>query len=276
MEFYLGTHKPGWLWNPAAAGVPLCVSYRQLRDRKRLQPGLMPWILDSGGFTELARHGRECGQALRYTIDPRRYVADVARYSADIGGLAWASPQDWMCEPAMTYGGGLVGKVTVPGTGLSARVHQHLTVLSYVSLCGLWREEADGPCPFIPVLQGWTLGDYEYCRELYAAAGVDLAAAPAVGLGSVCRRQGSLSISVIAGWFASYGYALHGFGVKTDGLALYGRHLASADSMAWAYDAYRLARPGIDGHTHQTCSNCLPYALRWREGHVPAGVHSAA
>jgi hypothetical protein len=55
---------------------------------------------------------------------------------------------------------------------------------------------------------------------------------------------------------------LHGFGVKKTGLTRYGQALASADSMAWSFDARR--RPPMSGCTHATCANCLPFALRWR------------
>ncbi len=98
---------------------------------------------------------------------------------------------------------------------------------------------------------------------MYAAAGVDLAAAPRVGLGSVCRRQSTAEIAVIVTALASLGIRLHGFGVKTGGLHLYGHLLASADSMAWSYRARRQpAQPGCTGHGN--CANCLAYATAWR------------
>lgn len=260
-RFWLGTHKPHWLWTPEA-DVPLFVSYRRLLDKARWRPSTQPWALDSGGFSELSRFGR-------WTFGPREYCAGVARAVREIGNLAWAAPQDMMCEPGIVYGG-QVGKVTAPGTGWSVPAHQHMTVLSYVTLVNLWPEYSDAPCPFIPVLQGWTMRDFEYCRELYEAAGVRLAALPLVGLGSVCRRQSTVRIGLIAGQLAGYGIALHGFGVKTEGLDLYAGQLASCDSLAWSYDAYRLGRPAYPGHTHQTCSSCLAYALDWRRGHAPA------
>jgi hypothetical protein len=68
------------------------------------------------------------------------------------------------------------------------------------------------------------------CIDLYAQAGVRLADYPLVGLGSVCRRQATGEITEIV---RSLGVVLrlHGFGVKTSGLASYGRWLHSADSM---------------------------------------------
>ena len=115
------------------------------------------------------------------------------------------------------------------------------------------------------MVQGWRLADYLACLELYASAGVDLAALPRVGLGSVCRRQSTAEIAVIVTELARRGLRLHGFGVKTGGLHLYGHLLASADSMAWSYAARRApALPGCTGH--KNCANCLTYATRWRAG----------
>lgn len=236
--------------------MPVFVSYRRLLDKARWRPSTAPWALDSGGFSELARHGT-------WTISPRQYCADVARAQREIGNLAWAAPQDWMCEPAMIYGG-KVGKVSAPGTRLSVFAHQHLTICSYRTLTEMWPEYSDGPCPFIPVLQGWTPGDFDRCMALYKACGIDLTQLPLTGLGSVCRRQNTHRIGLIAGFLADQGVQLHGFGVKTEGLGLYARHLASCDSLAWSYDAYRLGEPGYPECTHQTCSNCLRYALDWR------------
>jgi hypothetical protein len=81
----------------------------------------------------------------------------VNRYADEIGQLDWAAPMDWMCEPWI-----------VEKTGLSVREHQERTVANYLAL----RDRG----PFIPVLQGWTLEDYETCVDLYAQAGVDLSA----------------------------------------------------------------------------------------------------
>jgi hypothetical protein len=71
------------------------------------------WALDSGGFSELTRHGQ-------WTIPAREYVAKVAGYDQVIGGLGWAATQDWMCEPQVIHGGRIDGR-TVPGTGALVR-----------------------------------------------------------------------------------------------------------------------------------------------------------
>jgi hypothetical protein len=237
--FYLGTHQPHWLH---LVGFPLFVSHRQLaRRRKPPHPATCGWALDSGGFTELSLHGR-------WVTPPDAYAEAVARYSCQVGRPDFAAPQDWMCEPAI-----------LARTGLTVREHQDRTVASYLELRALAPH-----LPFIPVVQGWHLADYLACVELYRAAGVDLAREPLTGLGSVCRRQSTGQIAVIVTTLASLGLRLHGFGIKTTGLHLYGHLLASADSMAWSYAARRApALPGCEGH--RNCANCLTYATRWRD-----------
>jgi hypothetical protein len=237
LMFYTGTHQPHWLWR---AGFPLFVSHRQLARRRSLRPASCRWALDSGGFTELSLHGR-------WVTPAGAYAAAVRRYARQIGRLDFAAPQDWMCEPFM-----------LARTGLTVAEHQRRTVASYLELRTLAPD-----LPFIPVLQGWHLDDYLACADLYAAAGVDLAAVPVTGLGSVCRRQSTGQIAAIVTELAHLRLRLHGFGVKTGGLHQYGHLLASADSMAWSYAARRQAPlPGCTGHAN--CANCLAYATRWR------------
>jgi hypothetical protein len=239
--FYLGTHKPRWLWEPAA-DFPLFVSHRTLRHYRKLRPGTHRWVLDSGGFSELSQYG-----AWRTTAG--EYVAAVRRYVRDIGCLDWAAPQDWMCEPSM-----------LAATGLTVGQHQRRTIASFTELTGMWRRASDEPSPFVPILQGWALEDYQRCVTMYEDAGVDLAAYPAVGVGSVCRRQSTGEIGAIFGALAAY--PVHGFGVKTLGIQRYGGDLTSCDSLAWSYDARRTAP--MAGHTHKSCANCLTYAKEWR------------
>jgi hypothetical protein len=235
--FLLGTHQPGWL---ARLDVPLMVSHRTLRTRRTLPVARVGWALDSGGFTELALHGR-------WQTTVAEYAAAVARYTDQIGRLAWAAPQDWMCEPAM-----------LARTGLTVAAHQALTVDNYCTL----RQAAPG-LPFIPVLQGWRLTDYLACVDRYATAGVDLARLPLVGLGSVCRRQHTHQLGLLVAELAAAELRLHGFGVKHHGLIGYADQLASTDSLAWSYAARR--RPPLPGCSgHRNCTNCPRYALAWR------------
>jgi hypothetical protein len=237
VRFYLGAHHPHWL---ERAPFPLFVSHRRLAARRRLPRAATGWSLDSGGFTELRLHG--CWQT-----STSEYVAAVQRYRDEIGGVEWAAPMDWMCEPFM-----------LAKTGLTIAVHQARTVANYLELRDLAPD-----LPFIPVLQGWSLDDYRRCALLYERAGVDLATEPLVGVGSVCRRQATGEIEVIVHTLASLGLRLHGFGVKAGGLARYADCLASADSLAWSFEARRAAP--LPGCSHANCANCLRYATSWRE-----------
>ena len=234
--FFLGTHEPSWL---RRVDVPLFISHRRLkRLRKRLPRAHCAWALDSGGFTELASPPH------RWVTTVPEYLEAVARYEWEIGNLLWAAPMDWMCEPWI-----------IQETGLSVREHQERTVANYLELRGRG--------PFIPVLQGWTLEDYESCIGLYLEAGIELPSEPLVGVGSVCRRQSTVEIGRIMHLLKEVGISAHGFGVKKEGLLLYHRALTSADSMSWSYRARR-AGPQ-EGCTHKSCANCLRFALRWRQ-----------
>lgn len=247
--FYLGTHQPQWLGRTA---VPLFVSRRRLAGRKQLPIALGPWALDSGGFTELQMHGA-------WTIAPAAYVAEVRRYAEQIGGMRWAAPQDWMCEPVVIAGGGAGGAVFA-GTNLSVEEHQRRTVANLLDLRALAPE-----LPWAPVLQGWERDDYLRCWEMYQRAGVDLEREPVVGVGSVCRRQHSDEARAI--FQGLQPLRLHGFGLKLRGLEKSAHLLHSADSMAWSSHARR--RPPMCGsRTHKNCANCMAYALTWRDSAV--------
>ena len=89
---------------------------------------------------------------------------------------------------------------------------------------------------------------------------------PLVGLGSVCRRQGTGQAGGILRALHTAGITrLHGFGFKVLGLAEHGHLLTSADSMAWSMDARRKP-PLPDCRGHRNCANCPRYAQRWRTG----------
>ena len=240
MLFWLGTCEPHWL---GLYRVPFFVSRRRIakRVRKKFPKALAPWALDSGGFTELKMFGR-------WTVTAREYVGQMRSWRDRIGNMAWAAPQDWMCEPFM-----------VEKTGLSVREHQKRTVANYHELTSLAPE-----LPIIPVLQGWHEEDYLRCAEDYERSGVRLKTLPLVGLGSVCRRQGTKEVLRIVFALHSLGLRLHGFGFKQNGLRNARNYLASADSMAWSYAARRRKRP-LPGCPHLKCANCPRYALAWRK-----------
>jgi hypothetical protein len=249
--FWLGAHRPYWLEKTA---VPLMVSTRLLSSRKSLPRALGPWVLDSGGFSELSLYGE-------WRTTPKDYVVSVRRYQAEIGGMQWAAAQDWMTELPIRA-----------KTGLSVRTHQALTVANYLELLDRAPE-----VPWLPVLQGQTPADYLRHVEAYQRAGVPLQ--QLWGLGSVCRRQSLPEIRYVARTLRHAGLRLHGFGVKTAGLASLASILESSDSMAWGTRALNDVRRGRSSsganypcpvgsgqmHTVKSgCANCLRYALQWR------------
>lgn len=188
----------------------------------------------------------------RWETPPEVYAAEVDRWAAEVGGLDWAAPQDWMCEPVIRE-----------KTGLTVEEHQRRTVASVVQLRQLVKTT-----PIIPVLQGWTLPDYLRCVDMYAAAGIDLTREPTVGLGTVCRRQSTAEAADIVRAITSLGIRLHGFGFKRSGLAEVGHLLTSSDSLAWSDAARRrpVRMPGCShGKTGEgTCANCPRWAMEWR------------
>lgn len=242
MDFFVGGDVAALSW-----GFPVMVSHGRLRKRTHLPKATADWICDSRGFSELSQYGR-------WTIGAREYVAALRRYAREIGRLLWASPQDWMVEDEI-----------LAKTGLTIGEHQKRTVESVLLL----RELLAGDVHVIPVIQGQTLEHYLDCIRLYAAHGIDLTAEPVVGIGSVCRRQSAAEIGYIVAAITEMGIKLHGFGVKTDGLADYGPLLFSADSFAWSYGARRRIGPCPHGLVKHE-ANCPEWARQWRDNVLAA------
>lgn len=111
VDFWLGTHKAHWL---EIADVPLMVSHRTLSTRKTLPRAQVPWVLDSGGFSELSLFGH-------WETSANEYVEAVECYADQIGNLRWAAVQDWMCEPHI-----------LRKTALSIEEHQVRSIISYL------------------------------------------------------------------------------------------------------------------------------------------------
>lgn len=208
--------------------------------QKTYKPAKRDWALDSGGFSELSMFGT-------WTTRPSAYASAVRRYCSEIGRLCWAAVQDWMCEPAI-----------LAKTGLTISEHQRRTLKSYLTLRDLAPEVL-----WVPVIQGWALSDYLRHCDLYAAAGVELANLETVGVGSVCRRQGTAEGIKIFKRLSQLGLRLHGFGLKTLALRRLSNVVRSADSMAWSYAARR-RRIRLKGCVHSCCNNCRRWAEQWR------------
>jgi hypothetical protein len=254
--------------------VALFPSRTRLARRKSDYPrSLYDFAIDSGGFTELKKFGG-------WRITAQEYADEIRRYRDQLGPerMLWAAPQDCMCEPWVIYGKnqhldskhdeyfhgtrelrGLEPGEPEQDLTTAVRIHQRLTVDNFLELRRIAPD-----LPFIPVLQGWTLADYFHCKRLYEEAGVDLLSYPVVGLGSVCRREDTEEIADIVDALSATGLRLHGFGVKTDGLGMYGDQLVSADSQAWSY-GYRKRGIKLSQCTHRAknCSYCFEGALAW-------------
>ncbi len=255
LRFYLGTHRPNWL---NTCPVPLFVSATTLA-RYRLRGGRWPvrmtggggWALDSGAFTALDTNNDNHP----WHLHPDQFGGLVTRLAEEVGPPDFTAIQDWPCEPRVRS-----------RTGMSVYDHQILTIDNY-----LYLREQFPFIPWIPVLQGWLPQEYLACAQMYVDAGVDLAAAPLVGLGSVCRRASGAEIAAVVQTLAGLGYRLHGFGVALDGLRTIGHLLASADSLAWSAtategrDNIRLPECEQERAHLGPCNNCMRWALRWRE-----------
>ena len=211
----MGLHHPA-----AARHFDACmVSINTIATRKSDLP-IGDWIMDSGAFTTIAKHGG-------YPEPVCVYAAHIRRWR-QCGNLLAAVAQDYMCETDM-----------LERTGLTVADHQRLTVERYDALLA---EELG--VYLMPVLQGYAPEDYLAHLRQY---GERLAHGAWVGVGSVCKRNGSaMTIGAIL-WTikqARPDLRLHGFGLKATALgsSLVVRLLHSADSMAWSYAARKQGR----------------------------------
>ena len=222
MRFFTGLHQP----SDARHFDGAFVSVNRLRPRKAaMQVG--DWIMDSGAFTEVSRHG-----GYRHSVS--EYAAEIRRWATNGSGrLLAASSQDFMCEP-------FILKIT----GLTVEDHQRLTIERYDEL----RREDTAGVYILPVLQGFEPADYVRHVEAYGAR---LAPGAWVGVGSVCKRNGSpdqVAAVLMSIKTARPDLLLHGFGLKTTALAhsFVRSMLHSADSMAWSYAARKQGRKQND------------------------------
>ncbi len=85
------------------------------------------------------------------------------------------------------------------------------------------------------------------------------------------RRQATRQIAALVADLAAGGLRLHGFGVKTAGLAIYAAYLHSADSLAWSLRGRRV-RPCAHGPARSE-ANCPQFALAWRARVLAAAAH---
>ncbi len=211
MRFFTGTHQP----SDAQHHDANFVSINRLRGRRSgFKVG--DWIMDSGAFTQILRHGD-------YTEGVEVYAAEIKRWSKN-GNLLAAVAQDYMCETHM-----------LAITGKTILEQQALTVERYDALLAC----NTGGVYIMPVLQG-----YVRHIEIY---GDRLKHGMWVGVGSVCKRNGDPRAIERVLWTIKQTRSdlrLHGFGVKTTALSspLVTELLHTADSMAWSFAARREGR----------------------------------
>lgn len=216
MRFFVGLHHPYEAYRFPAAFI----SVNALGTRKRPFEA-NDWILDSGAFSTIFRHGR-------YLEPVQEYASKIRRWSRN-GQLLAAVSQDYMCEASV-----------LERTGLSVAEHQHLTIERYdrllaCDLAGVY---------LMPVLQGFAPSEYVDHLEQY---GDRLARGAWVGVGSVCKRNATpVEVENVLRIIRSSrnDLRLHGFGLKITSLAseLIRDALYSADSMAWSYAARKQGR----------------------------------
>jgi hypothetical protein len=145
-----------------------CISVNRLRRRRSpFQVG--KWIMDSGAFTTLARHGG-------YQDEPDVYAAEIRRWSKN-GELLAAVSQDYMCERFM-----------LERTGLTVDDHQRMTIERYDRL----HNYDLGGVYLMPVLQGYAPADYVRHIRMYGhrlGIGLGSGSDPSASAMATCRRS---------------------------------------------------------------------------------------
>lgn len=217
--FFVGLHQP----SDATHFDRAFISVNRVRTRRSVVPA-KEWILDSGAFSTIAKHGG-------YPEPVCVYADQVRRLSAS-GTLLAAVSQDYMCEPWM-----------LEKTGLTVAEHQRLTIERYDALL-----TCDTGVYIMPVLQGYAPSDYATHVSAY---GDRLSRGAWVGVGSVCKRNsnpGAIEDVLLAIKSVRPDLRLHGFGLKLTALqsGLVRALLYSADSMAWSFAARRNGRNAND------------------------------
>jgi hypothetical protein len=220
VRFFTGLHHPA----DAKHFDSAFISVHTICNRKS-DLVIGDWIMDSGAFTTIAKHGG-------YPKPVDEYAAQVIRWSR-CGNMLAAVAQDYMCEPHM-----------LKLTGLTIADHQRLTIERYDALLAA----VGGAAYIMPVLQGYAPSDYVRHLEMY---GDRLGPGAWVGVGSVCKRNGdpgAIEAVLLAIHAARPDLRLHGFGLKTTALSsgLVQHLLYTADSMAWSYAARKQGRDAND------------------------------
>jgi hypothetical protein len=219
MRFFVGLHHPHVAGNFDSAFISVNV----LRNRKSHFPA-KDWIMDSGAFSTILKHGH-------YPDSPSVYAEQIRRFK-DCGNLLAAVSQDYMCEADM-----------LKRTGLTVAEHQRLTIERYDALLA-----EDTGVYIMPVLQGYASREYvDHIRQY----GDRLKPGMWVGVGSVCKRNSNpMAVWKVLDAIKAErpDLLLHGFGLKKTSLQdpVIREMLHTADSMAWSFAARREGRNAND------------------------------
>ena len=209
-QFFYGS---SWHWH--IEHLPrVMLSFNFTRTLKKPWKIDIPFMLDSGAYSVILKHGK-------YPYSAEDYASNIEAWKPDI---AWT--MDCPCEPSVRKAGNYNPREAQVQTNNNSRLLEHLTDF-----------------PISHVVQGWTLDDYLSNLDLIKSEGL---LTERLAIGSVCRRGKTQEVSRIIreirrnvpGWVK-----LHGFGIKTDVLKTHSKHdLYSADSMSWAYSWYGWTR----------------------------------
>jgi hypothetical protein len=226
-EFYCGLHHPSDAWPFERAMISVNALLKRRSGFK-----VNKWIMDSGAFSQIAKHGK-------HVLDQDQYLEYIHKFS-EFGEMVAAVCQDWMCEPFI-----------LNKTGFTIGHHQEKTLLSYVYL----QESSD--IPILPVLQGFHPEDYVCHVRMY---GDWLKKGAWVGVGSVCKRNSNpdaIEDVLLAIKAERPDLRLHGFGLKLESIerGTVRALLHSSDSMAWT-------RVGFDDADSNDPRLALRYAAK--------------
>lgn len=219
--------------------------------------------LDSAGYTAMKLWKEKGAQPGMAKIFPWRYEQYIEL--AGLLGASWWSQPDLCCEP----------EIAGSQAEIDYRIDATATLLEgTLQIVYEWQNELAKTCsastvqsiikPPVPVLQGWSCGDYQRSLDLLMQVWERwqpwLATPALIGVGSVCRRTLKHPVhglhAILAGLEGSLprDSRLHLFGVK--GACLSDLKMldwvASADSMAYDFGARVKA--------HRTgCSNTMSH-----------------
>lgn len=238
VRFFTGCHQPSDAHRLTAAFISI---HRIARRMSGFVVG--DWIMDSGAFSTILKHGG-------YPQSPETYAAQILRWSTN-GNLLAAVTQDFMCEPHMLertparlVAERMQRRGYIPEVDRRSliRIHQRWTIRRYDRI----RRALPAEIHLMPVLQGYDPQDYVEHLAMY---GDRIGAGAWVGVGSVCKRNGdpaAIEAVLLAIRNAGPDLRLHGFGVKTTALrsAVVRALLWTADSMAWSFAARKQGRDG--------------------------------